>query len=193
MLFRILFNQFFSLQLHLFNVQLQLLFNSYVLSHICFKLNKHFFISCCLFVQLLLQKGSLPFCCFVCVLALILFLNFLEWCEGRLVRKKFIFDLLKKLGLWLFLFKIDAVPDLFFQAVFFQLNIHLPELLLVIPIILKLFKFINSHMHQNFNRWLYIVNDIKSIDTIQINFFLFHCLITHLLDFFLRSYFHIQV
>ena len=78
-------------------------------------------------------------------------LGFLEGGKGGLVGEQLVPDLLKQLGLLLLLFLIDAVSDLLFETILFELDLHPPEFLLGVPVVLELLELVDAHVHQDLN------------------------------------------
>lgn len=189
----VIFNNFVCLRLKLFDMQFKLLLYSNMHSNVIFKFYQHLFVSKSLFIKLNLALGI-----------------FTDWasetslrnwhshriyrCCWRLIRYQFMPHFFKKPCLVSF-FAYLAIwtPNLSFQQFFLVRHLGFPEFLLRVPVIFEHLKLINTHMHENLDGLLDIVNYVESVHTIEFALFDLHSVLIHSLNFFLRSYFNIQI
>lgn len=93
----------------------------------------------------------------------------------------------------LFLLVVRQLQDLVFKLLLFLSNLGLAELLLIDPALLEQVKLVDSHVHQDLDRMLNIVNNIEGVHEGEFLLFFVHHILAHGLDLLLRAYLDVEI
>ena len=90
-------------------------------------------------------------------------------------------------------FALLRLPLVTLKSFFLHLHLCFAKFLLGRPVSLEDLKLFNTHVHQDLNGLLYVVNNIESIHLKQLGPLFLHGLVCHLSDFVLGPYLDIQI